>query len=137
MQAIEAHRLCQERLGKGSIMGIGGRELEGQRLPRAATEQRMHAVPTEERAPARLVVGRVADGSIWIGSPPCQDGGTVKNEIPATHQARAAGLAHHDHQQRLRARWAHPCAARFRFWARLGRSALCRWGAFTSPAAKC
>src|SRR5260370_33637874 len=82
---IQPHGPLQQRTCKGSIMGVGGREEKEERQARAAREQRMHAIATQEGA--GMLSGSMTKGRIRGSASPSQDGSRTDNQITAPTRA--------------------------------------------------
>src|SRR5260370_24283632 len=76
---IQPHGPLQQRTCKGSIMGVGGREQKEERQARAATEQRMHSIATQERAV--MLSGSMTKGRIRDTASPSQHWSANDNQI--------------------------------------------------------
>jgi hypothetical protein len=72
-------------------MHVGGREQEQERQARAATEQGVNPVATQERA--RMVMGSMPDCRVWVAASPGKERRTIDDDIaPADETGMAREL---------------------------------------------
>lgn len=84
-------------------MRVGGREEEQQRHAGAATQQRVGAIATQQRA--EMVVRSMPDGGIGVRASPGQDRCTIDDEVPRAQEPLAEGQPDDHDEQCL----AHGC----------------------------
>src|SRR5260370_512825 len=96
---IQPHGPLQQRTCKGSIRGVGGREKKEGRQARAATEQRMHAIATQEGA--GMLSGSMTKGRIRVSASPSQDGSAIDNQIAGPNESTPQCAEDTEHKERL------------------------------------
>lgn len=78
-QPIEAHGPGEQGLGEGGIMAVGGGEEEEQGQARAAAEQGVDAIPSQEGA--GMMVRRMPERGIRVAAPPSQNRGAIDDQV--------------------------------------------------------
>ncbi len=117
---VEAHGQFEQGAGKRAIMCMSWPDQEVYGQAGTATEQRMHAIATQERT--RMVSGSVTHSGIGIGSTPRQDRGAIDDQIAGSDHSAVHGSPDCEHKEGLKERGSS-CLPAF---AQLGRAGNAR-----------